>query len=101
MYYTITQSPSSVLQDSKYTEYFATEYNLWKDTINEDYNRFSNDFNGTYDEYITGHEKIAENVYKTEFANGVKVIVNYNYNPFNYNGTEIQARDYIVEGGNN
>lgn len=101
LYYTITQSPSSVLQDSKYTEYFATEYNLWKDTINEDYNRFSNDFNGTYDEYITGHEKIAENVYKTEFANGVKVIVNYNYNPFNYNGTEIQARDYIVEGGNN
>lgn len=99
LYYTLTQSPSSVLQDSKYTEYFATEYDLWKDTVLETYNRFSTDFNGTYDEYITGHEKVADNVYKTEYANGVKVIVNYNYNDFSYNGTEIPARDYIVERG--
>ena len=101
LYYTLTQSPSSVLQDSKYTEYFATEYNLWKDTIIEEYNRFSGDFNGTYDEFIINHEKVAGNVYRTEFANGVKVIVNYNYNDFSYNGTNIPARDYIVEGGSN
>lgn len=101
LYYTITKEPASTLQDSKYTEYFATDYSLWKDTIIEDYKRFANDFNGTYNQYITGHEKLADNVYKTQFGNGVEVIVNYNYNDFSYNGTNVPARDYIVEGGAN
>lgn len=99
--YTITKSSASVLQDTKYTEYFATEYDLWKDTIAENYTRFANDFNGTYDEYIVSHDKVADNVYKTGYADGTEVIVNYNYNDFNYNGVSIPARDYIVEGGNN
>ncbi len=101
LYYTLTKESAFTLQDTKYTEYFATEYDLWKDTIVEEYNRFANDFNGTYDEYIVDHEKIAENVYKTVFGNGVTVIVNYNYNAFTYNGTQVPARDYIVEGGTN
>ncbi len=99
--YTVTKSGASTLQDTKYTEYFATEYDLWKDTIAENYTRFSNDFNGTYDEYIVSHKKISDNVYKTGYADGTEVIVNYNYNDFNYNGTVVPARDYIVEGGNN
>ena len=100
LYFTVTNEPTSVLQDSKYTEYFATDYNMWKDTIAEYYKRFMKDFDGTYDEYITGHTKVSDNVFKTEFSNGLQVIVNYNYNPFDYNGTTIPARDYIVEGGN-
>lgn len=99
LYYTITDEPTSVLQDSKYTEYFATEYSLWKDEIVENYERFSKDFAGTFDEYIVNHEKVANNVYKTEFSGGLTVVVNYNYNPFRYEGTEIPARDYIVKGG--
>jgi len=47
------------------------------------------------------HKKISDNVYKTGYADGTEVIVNYNYNDFNYNGTVVPARDYIVEGGNN
>ncbi len=99
LYYTITDEPTSALQESKYTEFFATDYALWKDSIVENYERFSKDFEGTYDEYIVGHEKISDNVYKTEFSGGRTVIVNYNYNPFNYDGAEIPARDYIVKGG--
>ena len=99
LYFTITSEPTSVLQDSKYTEYFATDYSLWKDTIKEKYTRFMNDFNGTYDKNITGHEKLADNVYKTEFDGGLTVVVNYNYNSYDYNGKTIPARDYIVEGG--
>ena len=101
LYYTITSEPTSVLQDTKYTEYFATDYSLWKETIVDNYNRFSNDFNGTYNQFITGHEKLSENVFKTESGNGLTVIVNYNYNDFNYNGSNVPARDYIVKGGVN
>ncbi|MBE5928917.1 MAG: hypothetical protein E7267_06050 [Lachnospiraceae bacterium] len=101
LYYTLTEESAQILQDTKYTEYFATEYDLWKDTIVENYTRFAKDFSGIGDEYITGHEKIAEDVYATEYSDGTRVIVNYNFDSFDYNGTEIPARDYVVEGGNN
>ena len=101
MYYTVTKENAEVLQDSKYTEYFATDYSKWKDTIVEDYNRLSKDFEGVYDEFIVDHKKIASNVYRTEYESGLAVIVNYNYNSFDYTGTTIPARDYIVEGGVN
>jgi len=99
--YTLTNEPASVLQDSKYTEYFATDYSKWKDSIVENYNRFSNDFNGTYDEYITNHEQVAPNVYRTEFESGKAVVVNYNFNSYTHNGVTVPARDYIMEGGVN
>lgn len=99
LYFTVTKQPTSVLQDSKYTEYFATEYDLWKDEIIENYNRFSTDFAGTFDEYIVGHEKVDNNLYKTEFSGGLTVLVNYNYNDVSYNGETIPARDYVVKGG--
>lgn len=101
LYYTVTKENAEVLQDSKYTEYFATDYSKWKDTIVEDYNRLSKDFEGVYDEFIVDHEKIASNVYRTEYESGLAVIVNYNYNSFDYKGKTIPARDYIVEGGVN
>ena len=101
LYFTVTDEPTATLQDTKFTEYFATDYSMWKEDILNYYNRFKNDFGGTYDEYIVGHSKIDNNVYKTEFSGGKVVIVNYNYNPYNYNGTEVPARDYIVEGGAN
>lgn len=101
LYYTVTKQPTSVLQDSKYTEYFATDYSLWKDTIAENYKRFVNDFDGSYDDLITGHSQVAENVYRTEFSDGRIVLVNYNYNPVTVNGEQIPARDYVVKGGTN
>jgi hypothetical protein len=97
--YTVTKENAEVLQDSKYTEYFATDYSKWKDTIIENYNRFSKDFGGVYDDYIIKHEKLAENVYRTQYESGLAVVVNYNYSPYTHNGTEVPARDYIVEGG--
>lgn len=99
LYYAVTDEDASVLQDTKYTEYFATNYDLWKETIVENYERFSKDFAGTFDETITGHSMVAENVYMTEYSNGLSVIVNYNYNPVTYMGSQIPARDYVVKGG--
>ena len=46
LYYTVTKENAEVLQDTKYTEYFATDYSKWKDSIVKTYNRFSKDFNG-------------------------------------------------------
>ena len=91
---------TSVLQDGKYTRYYACNYDDWKKDTLSLYNKFNETFEGTYDKAIDKHEKIAEGVYKTTFEGGKAVVVNYNYSNYQYNGQEIAARDFAaVKGG--
>lgn len=100
LYFTYIYENTSVLQDGKYTKYYACNFDQWKDDTVELYNKFNSTFEGTYDKAIDKHEKLAEGVYKTTFEGGKAVVVNYNYNNYNYNGQEIPARDFAaVKGG--
>lgn len=100
LYFTYIYEDTSVLQDGKYTKYYACNFGQWKDDTVELYNKFNNTFEGTYDKAIDKHEKLSEGVYKTTFEGGKAVVVNYNYNSYNYNGQEIPARDFAaVKGG--
>lgn len=100
LYFTYIYEDTSVLQDGKYTKYYACNFDQWKDETVELYNKFNETFAGTYDKAIDNHEKLAEGVYKTTFEGGKAVVVNYNYTSYNYNGQEIPARDFAaVKGG--
>lgn len=100
LYFTYIYEDTSVLQDGKYTKYYACNFSQWKDDTVELYNKFNETFEGTYDKAIDKHEKLAEGVYKTTFEGGKAVVVNYNYNSYTYNGQEIPARDFAaVKGG--
>lgn len=100
LYFTYIAKETSVLQDGKYTRYYACNFDDWKqDTLNL-YNKFSETFEGTYDKAIEKHEKVADGVYKTTFEGGKAVVVNYNYSNYQYNGQEVPARDFAaVKGG--
>ena len=100
LYFTYIAEKTSVLQDGKYTRYYACNYDDWKKDTLSLYNKFNETFEGTYDKAIDKHEKIAEGVYKTTFEGGKAVVVNYNYSNYQYNGQEIAARDFAaVKGG--
>lgn len=100
LYFTYIKEKTSVLQDGKYTRYYACNYDEWKEDTLELYNKFNEVFEGTYDKAIDQHEKLAEGVYKTTFEGGKAVVVNYNFNSYQYNGQEIPARDFAaVKGG--
>ncbi len=59
------------------------------------------DFYKTYrhlvPEEMTKHTKLEEGIYKTNFANGAYIVVNYNKTPFKYRGIEIPEKGYIVK----
>lgn len=97
--FTFMKADSFALQNSNYTKYYSTQYSEWAKTTSDLYARVKKDFSHIYNQYITNHQKIAEGVYMTEYEDGTKVIVNYNDSAYNHNGTEIPAKDYIVEGG--
>ena len=47
-------------------------------------------------EYMTSHERLAENVFKTGYSNGAQIVVNYGDAPFEWNGTTVPALDYSL-----
>ena len=99
LYYVFMHEPTSVLQKGFYTQYYACNFDDWKDDSIELYNRFKNELGDIYNQYIVKHEKLADGVYMTQYEKGKKVIVNYNYNEYDYNGTKIPKRDFITQGG--
>lgn len=99
LYYSFMYAPASALQDTDFTQFYACNFMDWKDTAIELYNKFETSLGDIYDQYIVGHEKIANGVYKTTYENGKVVYVNYNYADYEYDGMTIPQRDFITTGG--
>ncbi|HKL79659.1 MAG TPA: DUF5696 domain-containing protein [Mobilitalea sp.] len=99
LYFIFMDADSFELQDSRYTRYFSVDFNEWAEDTKELYQRMKADFGHLYNQYIVGHEKIGDGLYMTEYEDGTQVIVNYNESASFYNGIEVPAKDYIVEGG--
>ena len=87
------------LRDSRYTSYYSSNFNDWKDEAVELYQKMKDDFGHLYNQFITDHQKLAAGVYLTQYEDGTKVIVNYNDRAYNHKGIQVPAKDYIVEGG--
>lgn len=99
LYYTYISKNTSVLQDGKYTRYYACNFDQWKeDTLNQ-YNKFKEKLGDTYNQFITDHEKVSSGIYKTTYENGKSVLVNYTYEDYNYEGTTVPKRDFVTIGG--
>ena len=91
--YTLAFSNLDKLTSSKHTEYNSVSFEYWKEKILVNDKRISAVLGDTYDKKISKHEYISEEVVKVTYENGVSIIVNYSYEPFDYNGMTIPARD--------
>ncbi|MCH5252008.1 MAG: hypothetical protein J1F22_03440 [Lachnospiraceae bacterium] len=99
LYYTYIYEDTSVLQNGRYTRYYACNFDQWKeDTVNL-YNKFTEQLGDTYNQFITEHEQVADGVYKTTYENGKTVLVNYSYEDYDYQGTSVPKRDFVTIGG--
>ena len=85
---------ASELFDSDYNHLYGSTYTLWMEKAAAQYKEYMPLLNKIYDQTIVDHQKIAENVYMTEYANGVQVIVNYNGEAVTVEGTELAAYSF-------
>lgn len=87
----------------KYTDYhylFSAQYDLLKDDIKAMYAQIADIRSKIGTNEIAGHVCLAEKVYKTTYANGVEVTVNYNLHSVELeDGTVLDAEAYLIEGG--
>lgn len=87
------------LMDTRYNYIFSGNYEAWVDTLGGYYERTAAFLNMVSAAQITGHEKLQEDVYRTEFSDGTTVYVNYRDKAVTEDGVEIPARDFVYRKG--
>ena len=101
LYFSFITEETAVLQETKFRQFYANEYDKWAGDADALYRKFSADFAGLYDQAIVDHAVLSPGVTVTTYEDGTRVIVNYNSNAWNYRDTEgpgivVQANNYIV-----
>jgi len=95
-YFVVAYENIPQLKINGYSEYYAVEYGVWKETIIEEYKKLNEVLSPLQDQLITGHEIVAERVVKVSYENGTEIYLNYNNFAVNVETLEIPAMSYHV-----
>jgi hypothetical protein len=96
LYFSFMSEDSSVLQETKFRQFYANEYDKWSPDANALYQKFTADFARLYNQAIVNHAILEEGLTWTEYEDGTVVIVNYRENAATYGGVDIGARSYTI-----
>ena len=90
----VYQACIDALQDTDYQHYFSAAYTDWVDVIAQMAEELTQT---TMGQQLVNHEKLAENVYASAFADGSVVYVNYGSKTVSVKGIRIPAMDFVRE----
>ena len=95
--FVITAKTPDLLKNTDYSDYFSTQYSVLEGRIRSLYEAYSKALTEIGSKEITGHEMLEPNVFRTTYASGKSVIVNYNKYPVQGDGYALDALGYTIE----
>ena len=95
--YLISYKQSYLLSDSLSNNYYATYYGTLSELMKSQYKYINNALKEVNGESIVNKEMVIEGVSVTEYSNGKKIIVNYTNDSYNYEGTLVSSKSYLVK----
>lgn len=98
VYFEWIHEPNYKVKDSEDSHLYAVNYKLWIDEASDIYREVNAILKNVKNESITHHEKLADGVFRTEYENGLFIIVNYNRSAVTYDGRTIEAESYVTGG---
>jgi hypothetical protein len=96
LYFSFMAEEATVLQETKFRQFYANEYDKWVADADLLYRQFAADFTGLFSQAIVEHLILSRDVTLTEYEDGTKVIVNTSGSAWDYNGINVDANNYIV-----
>ncbi len=93
--YALIYGDTRKLADTKYNFLFNAKYEDWYASVLDAYLETKECFEAVADSCITGHEKLAENVYRTDYGQAGSVYVNYGKKDVTIDDLTVPARDYV------
>lgn len=87
---------NSLLKDTEFDGLYSVNFEAWRETAVEAWQRVNEATGNLRSLRITGHEKLDEGVYCTTYEDGTRVVVNYNRQDVQYEGNTVHAQDFLV-----
>ncbi|MFD0676291.1 MULTISPECIES: DUF5696 domain-containing protein [unclassified Paenibacillus] len=80
--------------------YYNTYFPNWVSFAAEQYKQYNDALGDVQSQFISNHKTLADNVKETTYANGKRIVVNYNLEPYRDEGLDVPAQSFIViQGG--
>ncbi|MEK5494035.1 DUF5696 domain-containing protein [Paenibacillus sp. FSL R7-0297] len=98
LYYEWMHAPNYKVKDTDFGNLYAVNYEQWINQAADMYLEVNAVMKNMQNQRLTGHEKLADGVYKSTYENGLSVIVNYNRTAVLAEGRTIEAESYITGG---
>lgn len=93
--YTGMASSSAEIVDTDYDYLYGTDFDLWIDDALNKYKEYYPLLEKIYNSKIAEHSEIQDNVFRTVYENGIKVIVNYNEFEVDVEGNKVGAYGFL------
>lgn len=87
------------LADTRYNYLYNARYQEWADTMKNCYLEAEPILSAVAGQEITGHERIGENAYRTDYGTAGSVYVNYGKKDVQADGFVIEAGSYVFSEG--
>jgi hypothetical protein len=97
--YELTYEDPVLLKRTMVDDLFSTKFEDWLDRSVEEYSQIEAVLNQVSNIPIDHHEMLQSGVYRTSYANGLQVIVNYNETAVTAEGLVIKPYGFEVKGG--
>lgn len=92
----LTQEDAIDLYGTQSGYIFTSSYAVWESKINEIRQRVCGVLSEVQNETFISHNQIESGVFECRYSSGKTIIVNYNQNPFAYNGVTIGGKSAEV-----
>lgn len=98
-YFYLTYESALNLRDTDYSTLFSSTYEDWESIVTDTYNEFKANLSCVYGEQMIEHRVITDDLVCVEYANGIKVYINYGKTDATADGVNVPAKSYVVVGG--
>ncbi|MCF7923718.1 MAG: hypothetical protein K9L64_01275 [Candidatus Izimaplasma sp.] len=96
--YLLTEARPSKLAGTDVEYFYSSEFDVWKETIVEEYQWINDALSHVQGEEIISRIVPDEGIAVIEYSNGIEIIINYTQNSYTYDGEVIQPINYLVRG---
>jgi hypothetical protein len=97
--FVFTKAETKKYVNSYGLRFYNTYYPDWENFASEQYKRYNEALGDVQDQFITGHQKLAEGVKETTYSNGKRILVNYNLTEYRNGDLIVPAHNFVVIRG--
>ncbi|WP_199614054.1 DUF5696 domain-containing protein [Paenibacillus alkalitolerans] len=97
--YVFTAAETKEFINSYSIGFYSTNYDDWASYVTKEYERFNEALGDVQNQFIVNHRTLADKVKETVYANGKRIIVNYNTRPYSNGDIQVPAQNFIVIPG--